>query len=115
MKRMKRKITYVMAAAYAAAAQGITANAATVDKSIFVTGTRKLIVDGITALQVIISAACILYWLYVTAMKHFFAEGGEEQQWKKKQWGTVIVAVVANLILTLFNMVGRYYGVSISL
>ena len=115
IRRIKRKAAYVLAAFYVTMAQGITVNATTIDKSIFVTGTRKLIVDAITALQILISAACVLYWLFVTAMKHFFSEGGEEQQWKKKQWGTVIVAVVANLVLTVFNMIGRYYNVSIKL
>lgn len=115
MKKIKRKIAYVLAAFYVIMAQSIMVNATTVKDSIFVKGTENLFKDAIKALQTIITIACILYWLYVTAMKHFMSEGGEEQQWKKKQWGTVVVAIVANLILTLFNLVGRYYGVSISL
>lgn len=84
-----------------------------VNDSIYVTGTKKLLTDALTAFQVILgigSAVVYVWW----EMQKKTCEDNEETTLNKKQKGLFIGVVIAETILTFFNLIGSYYGINFS-
>ena len=86
---------------------------ASIQKSIYVTGTRKLILDAIKAIQLVGGVAGVLFYAWLEFKKRYFSSEHEEESIKKTQKGTLITVVVIETILTFANLILGYYGVKV--
>lgn len=84
-----------------------------IGQSIYVTGTKKLLKDALTALQVIVGLAALVLWVFWEIQKKMGDEN-EESRLGKRQKTTIISVIIAETIMTLFNVIGSYYGISFS-
>lgn len=83
-----------------------------VENSIYVTGTKKLLKDGLAAAQVIVAALILVLWVIWEIQKRL-AEDNEDVKFSKKQKSAIIGLILAETIATLFGIIGGYYGFKI--
>lgn len=82
-----------------------------VSKSIYVTGTEKLLKDALSAAQVILALVAVVLWV-VWEIQKKISDENEEPGLKKRQKGLIIGTIIGETIMTFFNVVGSYYGVT---
>lgn len=105
----KSKIAYALAVGYVVLAYGNQAYA--IGDSIYVNGTKKLLKDVLSAAQVIIGVGAFVLWLVWEGQKRVNEEN-EESRYSKRQKSMIVGVIIAETIMTFFNVIGSYYGIS---
>lgn len=83
-----------------------------IGNSIYVTGTKKLLKDGLAAAQVVIGLLILVLWVVWEIQKRM-AEDNEDAKYSKKQKSAIVGLILAETIATLFGIIGGYYGFSV--
>lgn len=112
IKNWKQTIVSLFVVTYVILAYGSVVRAGSIQESIYVTGTKKLLKDGLTALQVIVAAGGVVMWVVWEIGKRV-GEENEEGRYSKRQKGLILGIIVAETIGTFFNVILKYYGVTI--
>ncbi len=88
-------------------------SALAIQNSIYVTGTKKLLKDGLTAAQAVAAGLVLVLWV-IWELKKRAGEENEEPQYSKKQKSAIIGLIIVETIATFFGVIGGYYGITIS-
>lgn len=112
MTKLKKKIISFAAAASAAlfSAQSVFASnqGNSVSNSKIATGTKKLLSDATSWLQIIAPIAGVLFIVYF-AIRKGGAEEQDQKMWQKRINTAIICVVIAELASTIINLISSYY------
>lgn len=112
MIKLKKKLISFAAAASAALLTAQSAFASSqgnaVSNSTLATGTKKLLNDVMSWLQILAPIAGALFVVYF-AIRKGGAEEQDQKMWQKRINTAIICVVIAELASTIINLISSYY------